>query len=33
MKDIKRIQGNKYKIRTRYRTNRNAFNSCDALSM
>ncbi len=29
----KNIQGNKYKIGIRYRTNRNAFNSCGAWSM
>jgi hypothetical protein len=33
MKDTKKIQGNKYKVSTRYKTNHNAFNSCDALSM
>jgi hypothetical protein len=33
MKDTKKIQGNKYKVGTKYKTNRNAFNSCDALSM
>jgi hypothetical protein len=33
MKDTKKIQGNKYKVGTRYKTNHNAFNSCTALSM
>jgi hypothetical protein len=31
MKVIKNIQGNKYKLSTKYKTNRNALNSCNAL--
>ncbi len=30
---LKNIQGNKYKVGTRYKTNYNAFNSYDASSM
>jgi hypothetical protein len=33
MKDTKKVQGNKYKVGTRYKTNYNAFNSCDSLPM
>ncbi len=33
MKNIKYIQGNKYKVNTRYITNHNTFNFCGGSSM